>query len=390
MPIPSDMEVEVGTSSSLPSVPQLSIQEIFDEARAHQPDFYDPSDKAVDRLMGTIYAIISKYQTDWRTAELLASFLDNTVKALSSPTATTIVIANIHSYESPPRRDLYARMIQQVIDRLQLAHAALFADDPQLAMSILLNRTCSGSEIEHQADPNIPINDIMEVGETSQPHDQFILIDSAYYRDRFAINPAQLTDLVHQAYVDMKTRPEGFFQSIPQDVLLGKSNHEVRQKHLADYMAATSRAIAIFATQGHSLGNQLKAWTEVRTKWELRAEKHDYQSSLLPPPALPDTVLFYQQIDPYEAIEQIRVQQEVLMIQLEQQDRIAALDENGPYDGRYNRHDQALQTSYEHFYSLMGAELDTAPGEVQVIPYGHLNLLNDCVFRGEIPGHDTE
>jgi len=44
--------------------------------------------------------------------------------------------------------------------------------------------------------------------------------DSASYRDRFALNPAGLTDLVQQAYVNMQGHPEGFLQSILKVILL--------------------------------------------------------------------------------------------------------------------------------------------------------------------------
>ncbi|KAK5081820.1 hypothetical protein LTR70_008525 [Exophiala xenobiotica] len=378
-------------SQSPPIVPFFSIQEMFDQARAYQPEFYDPYDEAEDRLLRAITVIANKHETSWCTPELLGSFFKNIAEALSSPPATKHVILNVHSSPTPPSQQLYDLMIREVVDRLKLARVALFADDPQLAMSILLNRMCTGEDVEYFGDLDAPIDDIMEVCDTAQPQERLILIDSAYYRARFVINPAELADLVHQAYVDMSERPAGNLQQIPQGVFAGLSNHEMRQKHLKGYMATVAQAIEVFSEEGHPPEHQLMAWTEIRTKWEMRAENHEYQNSLLPPPASPDTVLFYRQADPLEVIEQIKLQQKYLMLQIEQQDRKAKRNKDGPYDGRYGPPTPKLQSSYEHLFVLLETQRDIGPMDLDFDPcYEDFDLPQGYLFQGDILYDEAE
>jgi len=89
--------------------------------------------------MAAILTIVAEYEASCRTIELLASFLDNTVQALSSLLAISHVILNVHSSLEPPRHHLYDLMVRQLVERLTFVQAALFADDPQLAMSVLPN-----------------------------------------------------------------------------------------------------------------------------------------------------------------------------------------------------------------------------------------------------------
>jgi len=382
-PLPATGSGATGSSLDTPIVPYLSIQEMFDLARAYQPEFYAPGDEAEDRLLRAITVIANKHEAIWRTPELLARFFQNIAEALSSPLAIEHVIFNVHSFPNPPNLHQYDLMIQRMVDRLRLARLALFADNPQLAVSILLNRTCTGQDFENQEDFKVPIEDIIQVSETAQPRDSFILVDSAYYKSRFAVNPVELTDLVLQAYVDTLS-PERNLQQIPQGVFTGQSNDEIRESYLKHYMATIIQAIEVFAEEGHPPEHQLMAWTEIRTKWETRASDPEYRNSLLPPPASTGAVSFYRQVDPQEVIEQIKLQQKYLMLRIEQQDRSAKLNRDGQYDGRYDLPKRNLQSSYEHFYVLLETQRDIGPMDTDFDPrYDDFDLPQGYLFDGD-------
>ncbi|KAJ9656133.1 hypothetical protein H2198_005189 [Neophaeococcomyces mojaviensis] len=314
------------------TVPYLTMSQLLQLAMQTGEWFVEPEETPVERIMRVVQLIMHYQEQYWTESEVVYAFLQNVQQALTDDSATNVIVQQLWNSNYAPSAAALASTFSIVLSRLQLACQALDADDPQLAMSIIMWRTIKSFEYYEYSREEIPLADPLASQVAAQSNDRLLLIDSAYCKYRFPVVIADLGKLVEDMVYTSRSGRDGFLQSIPKGVLQGLSNHEVREQQFRKYEADLHIWIGDMSVASIPVHEQQHHLRDLEISWAMRAEDPEHISWRLPPPLPLDSTMFFCQLDAIKIVELISNEIRWLCAVVDAQETSSANTDHGGRD----------------------------------------------------------
>lgn len=285
----------------------VSIFEIYNQ-NPFEPEPLPPLEsRPQDRILGIIMRYVLKLSRDEEaygrslTNEYLDSFFAEASRFMQNLSEEEFdeILSVIAPDQEGDEDRISETLLLGVVELLGLARQALRANDPQLCVSITRPQIVPARDIDAYSQNVHPVNNLMEYF-GGDPDEVFLLVDSAYQRDRFFLRIDQLGEYVQNALDEARRSPDGFYEDIQPQLLKGRSNRQMRHRNEAAAISTICDAMKRLhdPSSARDLYAGLEVWIEI---WRSRHRDNEFRHDELPPP--PPTGSIYT----YHAPEALRV-----------------------------------------------------------------------------------